>query len=44
MRLFNDLSKKINHKMIWIIADKNEMRLKELDEFYKAQKRMSVNI
>ena len=28
MRLFNDLSKKINHKMVWLVADKHETRLK----------------
>lgn len=44
MRMFNDLSQKINHGIIWMTANRQEERLKELDEFFKGQKRVAVHI
>jgi hypothetical protein len=44
MRLFVDLSKKINNKIILTTADKHLARVRDLSDFYKDQRKLGKMI
>lgn len=40
VKLFNDFSQKLNRKIIWVVAERYLSRIKDLNDFYKAQKKL----
>lgn len=40
VKLFNDFSQKLNKKIIWVVAERYLSRIKDLNDFYKGQKKL----
>lgn len=44
IKWFQDFSKKVNKKIIWITAERYLSRIKDLNDFYKGQKKLGKEI